>query len=84
MEKLLSLLDKLLDSALDELYEKDHYLLEHDVHERTIVFRLGHYLQNLMDATGEFQNFNLDLSIIAMVDTQSEFQQILGTVLSRI
>ena len=48
MEKLLSLLDKLLDSALDELYEKDHYLLEHDVHERTIVFRLGHYLQNLM------------------------------------
>ena len=60
MEKLLSLLDKLLDSALDELYKKDHYLLEHDVHERTIVFRLGHYLQNLMDATGEFQNFNLD------------------------
>ena len=60
MEKLLSLLDKLLDSALGELYEKDHYLLEHDVHERTIVFRLGHYLQNLMDATGEFQNFNLD------------------------
>lgn len=48
MEKLLSLLDKLLDSALDELYEKDHYLLEHDVHERTIVFRLGHYLQNFL------------------------------------
>ena len=60
MEKLLNLLDKLLDSALDELYEKDCYLLEHDVHERTIVFRFGHYLQNLMDATGKFQNFNLD------------------------
>ena len=60
MEKLLSLLNKLLDSALDELYEKDSYLLEHDVHERTIVFRFGHYLQNLMDATGEFQYFNLD------------------------
>ena len=60
MEKLLNLLDKLLDSALDELYEKDCYLLEHDVHERTIVFRFGHYLQNLMDATDEFQNFNLD------------------------
>ena len=60
MEKLLSLLDKLLDSALDELYAKDRYLLEHYVHERTIVFRFGHYLQNLMDATGEFQDFNLD------------------------
>ena len=60
MEKLLNLLDKLLDSALDELYEKDQYLLEHDVHERTIVFRLGHYLQTLMDAIGEFQDFNLD------------------------
>ena len=60
MEKSLNLLDKLLDSALDELYKKDQYLLEHDVHEWTIVFRFGHYLQNLMDATGEFQDFNLD------------------------
>lgn len=60
MEKLLSLLDKLLDSALDKLYEKDSYLFEYDVHERTIVFRFGHYLQNLMDATGEFQDFHLD------------------------
>lgn len=60
MEKLLSLLDELLDCALNELYKKDRYLLEHEVHERTIVFRIGHYLQNLMDVTGKFQDFNLD------------------------
>ena len=54
MEKLLSLLDEILDCALYELYKKDRYLLEHEVHERTIVFRIGHYLQNLMDVTGRF------------------------------
>lgn len=60
MKQLLVLLDELIDAALDTLYERDIYLLEHDVHERTIVFRLGHYLQNLMDATDEFQKLNLD------------------------
>ena len=60
MEKLLNLLDELLNTALDELYEKDSYLLENRVHERAIVFRFGHYLQNLMDKSGQFQNFNLD------------------------
>ncbi len=60
MEKLLNMLEKLIETALDELYEKDQYLLEHDAHERTIVFRFGHYLQNLMDNIGEFQTFNLD------------------------
>ena len=60
MKKLLNKLEKLIETALDELYEKDQYLLEHDVHERTIIFRFGHYLQNLMDDIGEFQTFNLD------------------------
>lgn len=60
MEKLLELLNKLLDCALGELYKNDWYLLGHNVHERTIVVRFGHYLQNLMDATGKFHDFNLD------------------------
>ena len=60
MEQLLVLLDELIESALDKLYKQDIYLLEHEVHERTIVFRFGHYLQNLMDETEAFRDYYLD------------------------
>ena len=60
MEQLLVLLDELIESALDQLYKQDIYLLEHEVHERTIVFRFGHYLQNLMDETEAFRDNYLD------------------------
>jgi hypothetical protein len=60
MESLLILLDELLECAFDELYKNDQYLLKHVVHERSIVFRFGHYLQNLMDGTGKFQGYDLD------------------------
>ena len=66
------LLDELVEKALDLLYEKDMHLIlnkalskcgrddEHHVGERSIVFRFAHYLQNLMDESGEFEDFNLD------------------------
>lgn len=56
----LILLDTLIDRALDELYNRDIYLLAHGVHERAIVFRFGHYLQNLMDNVKELCFYNLD------------------------
>lgn len=60
MEEKLSTLSKVLDEALDELYRKDKSLLERQVHERTIVFRLGIYIQELMNKYGGFEGFNLD------------------------
>ena len=43
-----------LENALGILFDKDSYLLEIDVHERTITHRLAMYLQN------EFVDWNVD------------------------
>ena len=72
MEEKLKMLDRLVNQALDMLYEKDMHLIMnrainsygkdkiHHVGERSIVFRFAHYLQNLMDKTGQFEDFTLD------------------------
>jgi len=72
MNKKLQILDDLINKALEMLYEKDYHLImnkainnqgweeKHHVGERAIVFRFAHYLQNLMDETGEFTEYNLD------------------------
>ncbi len=60
IDKRLDALDYLIAKALDELYSKDSYLLENEVHERTIVFRFGLYLQALMDRSSMFNEYNLD------------------------
>lgn len=61
----------LLNCALDQLYEKDGYLIDnepylkqtdgfHHVGERSIVFRLAHYMQNIMDQNPVFKDLVLD------------------------
>ena len=61
----------LIKSAVDLLYEKDSYLVNnepflrekngnHHVGERSIVFRLAHYMQNIMDISPAFENYVLD------------------------
>ena len=61
MDERITLLSQLVKSALDELYCNDRYLLDHCVHERSIVFRFAHYLQKLLDEHKEFLGFNLDV-----------------------
>jgi hypothetical protein len=72
MKDKVELLDSLIQQALKKLYEEDYHLilnrayndfyndLKHHVGERSIVFRFAHYLQNLMDETGAFNDFVLD------------------------
>lgn len=72
MENKVELLDSLIQQALKKVYEEDYHLilnrayndfyndLKHRVGERSIVFRFAHYLQNLMDEAGEFDDFVLD------------------------
>ena len=61
----------LLGEALDQFYEKDGCLVNmvagveqdnggHHVGERAIVFRLAHYMQNIMDKTPVFKGYVLD------------------------
>ena len=61
----------LLGEALDQFYEKDSCLVDmaedvkqnngsHHVGERAIVFRLAHYMQNIMDKTSVFKGYVLD------------------------
>ena len=73
MEQVISVkhIEELINSALDKLYENDSYLIynkpfsrrkngNHHVGERSIVFRLAHYMQNIMDVTDAFKNYVLD------------------------
>lgn len=64
-------IEALINSALDWLYKNDSYLVNnepflrkkngnHHVGERSIVFRLAHYMQNIMDSTPAFANYVLD------------------------
>lgn len=61
----------LLGEALDQFYEKDSCLVDmaedvkqnngsHHVGERAIVFRLAHYMQNIMDKMPVFKGYVLD------------------------
>lgn len=61
MDKELEILEKLIERALDQLYQEDSYLIKNGVHERSIVFRFAHYLQDLMDESNELKEFDLDL-----------------------
>ncbi len=53
-------LEMLIKLALDKFYQNDKYLLDKGVHERSCVFRFAHYLQNLMDESSLFHDYNLD------------------------
>lgn len=52
-------LDDAIERALDEVYMKDLYLIENQVHERTIVARFCIYFQQALVST-DFANYNLD------------------------
>ena len=52
---------RLVSRALDEVYSHDLYLIANKVHERSIVFRFSHYLQNLMNSAHELSTYNLDV-----------------------
>ena len=41
-------LGNILYSSIVDLLNKDLYLLKNDINERSISYRLGHYLQNTM------------------------------------
>lgn len=64
-------IDVLLNEALDILYENDRYLIDnrpflrgkngnHYVGERAIVFRLAHYMQNIINDTPLLADYVLD------------------------
>ena len=64
-------IDVLLNEALNNLYTKDEYLIDnrpicneksgnHHVGERAIVFRLAHYMQNIIDDTPLLADYVLD------------------------
>jgi len=51
---------ELVNDALGTLYANDLYLIENQVHERSIVFRFCYYLQPLLQGNG-YTHYNLDV-----------------------
>jgi len=43
-----------------ELYYRDLYLIQQCVHERTIVHRFAHYLENILVKNKKLKGFNID------------------------
>lgn len=58
-ERQINLLNTAIETALNEVYEKDIYLIQNKVHERTIVSRFCIYFQNELVST-DFAVHNLD------------------------
>lgn len=56
--------DKLLEDAVNMafelLYSNDKYLIDHQVNERSIVFRFAPYLQSELEKTNKYKKYNLD------------------------
>lgn len=46
--------------AIKEFYEKDHKLIEIDCSERSMVFRIGLYLNQLISDSPELQEYDVD------------------------
>ena len=57
--EILKQLEIIIKLALLEFYEKDLFLIENDVHEQAIAFRLGIYLNDYMSKN--FNSYNLDI-----------------------
>ena len=53
-------LKRLINHSIAMLYENDNYLIQHRIHERTIVFRFGIYFYLLLQGT-KYSNYDLDL-----------------------
>lgn len=53
-------IEKILIDACNKLYKKDSYLIKHRVSERAIVFRLGIYIQELMNIDDKLNGYHLD------------------------
>lgn len=52
-------LKKILASCVDKMWKNDHYLLESKIHECSISFRIGYYLQNELDALKKSGKLNI-------------------------
>ena len=53
------LLEQIIRLALDKVYQDDLYLIEERVHERSVVFRVGLYLIELLKQS-PFRDYDLD------------------------
>ena len=49
-----------VEHALEDLYEKDDYLIKNDTSERNIVFHFGRYFINYIEKKDSFNKFNVD------------------------
>ncbi|MBR3666339.1 MAG: hypothetical protein IKN66_04170 [Ruminococcus sp.] len=54
------LLEDAINMAFELLYANDKYLIDHQVNERSIVFRFAHYLQSELEKTKKYRRYNLD------------------------
>lgn len=54
------LLEDAINMAFELLYANDKYLIDHQVNERSIVFRFAHYLQSELEKTNKYKRYNLD------------------------
>ena len=53
-------LHKMVNAALDDLYQYDSYLITHNLHEQSITFRFALYLHRRLSES-QFSEYNLDL-----------------------
>ena len=68
-------LKKILESCVDKMLKNDHYLLENKTHECSISSKIGHYLQNELDALKESDKSNIPKELVV----DAEYNKCLGS-----
>lgn len=69
-------LDKLIINSLNE-YQKDKIQLPNDINERASVFRIGHYLANIIENDGYFESYHVDVEYNRDLDSVKTLDKIM-------
>ena len=67
----------LINLALDDLYQKDQYLLDVKANERNIVFHFGRYFINRLENTSSFNEYNVDCEYNRDIFNEKKYKEVI-------
>ena len=67
-------LKDIFKQCVDKMLKDDYYLIKNDSHEGSIFFRIGHYLENELKESSDFNGFVVDLEYNRNLDNIKSFE----------
>ena len=67
-------LKDIFKQCVDKMLKDDYHLIKNDSHEGSISFRIGHYLENKLKESSDFNGFVVDLEYNRNLDNIKSFE----------